>query len=145
MFSIWGSVLPSSQWFFTTAALPLRGARLEGPGRFAAPGAGAVWRWPGDAGPRRSGGDVGDGGSLRPGLESVGHAGPAPAGEKGWPRVPGAAGGGSSSSGSSSSRSGGEAMVAAPARAHMPGARGGRGAAAGARDAGGGCRAGPGK
>ena len=108
--------------------LPPRGTRPEGSGRVAVPRTAAVQRWPVGAGPWRSGGSAGGGGgslSLR-GL--------------------GAAGGGSSSSGSSSSRSGGgEAMVAAPARAHMPGARGGRGAATGARETGGGCRAGLGK
>ena len=119
------------------------GARPEGPGRVATPGAGVVWRWPGGAGPWRSGGS----GSSRSGPVSGDPAGPAPPGEGDWPRVPGAAGGSSSSSGSSSSRSGGggEAMVAAPARAHMPGARGGRGAGAGAREASGGCCPGPGK
>lgn len=107
--------------------LPPRGTRPEGSGRVAVPRTAAVQRWPVGAGPWRSGDSAGGGGSLS--LRGLG-----------------AAGGGSSSSGSSSSRSGGgEAMVAAPARAHMPGARGGRGAATGARETGGGCRAGLGK
>lgn len=160
MFSMWGSVLFSAQWFLTVAALPPLGARPEGPRCVAASGTRAVWLGPGGAGPRCSRGAVGGGGCRScsgPGSGGSGSSAPARgaplgvlrAGKGGWPRVPGAVGGSSSSTSGSSSgghrEARGEAMVAAPARAHMPGARGRRGAAAGAREAGSGCRVEPGK
>lgn len=143
---MWDSVLFLPSQCFLIAAAP-RGTRPERPRRVSAADPGAARPGLGGAGPRRSRG--GESGGSRSGPRSGGRGSPAlergarRAGEGGWPRVRGAAGGGSSS-GSSSSRSGGgqreargEAMVAAPARAHMPGARGG----AGARKAG----AGPGE